>query len=55
MECYFWAVGALYEPQYSLARMTTAKAGAVLTMIDDIYDAYGTLDELQILTSSVER
>ncbi|XP_071917183.1 vetispiradiene synthase 1-like [Coffea arabica] len=55
VECYFWAVGALYEPQYSLARMTTAKAGAVLTMIDDIYDAYGTLDELQILTSSVER
>ncbi|XP_027182158.1 viridiflorene synthase-like [Coffea eugenioides] len=54
VECYFWAVGALYEPQYSLARMTTAKAGAVLTMIDDIYDAYGTLDELQILTSSVE-
>ncbi|XP_027083600.2 sesquiterpene synthase 31-like [Coffea arabica] len=55
VECYFWAVGALYEPQYSLARMTTAKAGAVLTMIDDIYDAYGNLDELQILTSSVER
>ncbi|XP_071918653.1 viridiflorene synthase-like [Coffea arabica] len=55
VECYFWAVGTLYEPQHSLARMTFAKVAALITMIDDIYDAYGTLDELQILTDSAER
>ena len=48
VECYFWAVGTYYEPQYSLARMTFAKAIVFCGMIDDTYDAYGTLDELKI-------
>ncbi|XP_027155050.1 vetispiradiene synthase 2-like [Coffea eugenioides] len=55
VECYFWAVGTYYEPQYSLARMTFAKAIVFCGMIDDTYDAYGTLDELQIFTESIER
>nr|XP_027083589.1 viridiflorene synthase-like [Coffea arabica]XP_027102276.1 viridiflorene synthase-like [Coffea arabica] len=55
VECYFWAVGTYYEPQYSLARMTFAKAIVFAGMIDDTYDAYGTLDELKIFTESIER
>lgn len=55
VECYFWAVGTIYEPQHSLARMTLAKAIAIAGIIDDTYDAYGTLDELKILTEAVER
>ncbi|CDP18842.1 unnamed protein product [Coffea canephora] len=55
VECYFWAVGTYYEPQYSLARMTLTKATVFAGMIDDTYDAYGTLDELKIFTEAVER
>ena len=55
MECYFWDVGTIYEPRHSLARMTLAKAIAIAGIIDNTYDAYGTLDELKILTEAVER
>nr|XP_027082440.1 vetispiradiene synthase 1-like [Coffea arabica] len=55
VECYFWDVGTIYEPRHSFARMTLAKAIAIAGIIDNTYDAYGTLDELKILTEAVER
>ena len=55
VECCFWAVGLLFEPQYYKGRILVAKEAALYTIIDDIYDAYGTLDELELLTSAIER
>ncbi|GAB2293691.1 hypothetical protein Dimus_027904 [Dionaea muscipula] len=54
-EAYFWSFGPYYEPEYSLARMIFCKVFKVTSIIDDIYDAYGTIDELELFTAAVER
>ncbi|KAL5056440.1 hypothetical protein RYX36_037122, partial [Vicia faba] len=55
MECFFWAVGmAPLEPKYSDIRKALTKVGCLITLIDDIYDIYGTLDELELFTTAVE-
>ncbi|XP_006354694.1 vetispiradiene synthase 2-like [Solanum tuberosum] len=55
VECYFWTVGVYFEPQYSQARVMLAKCIAMISVIDDTYDSYGTLDELIIFTEVVDR
>ncbi|KAH0679772.1 hypothetical protein KY284_020857 [Solanum tuberosum] len=55
VECFFWAVGVYFEPQYSQARVMLAKCIAMISVIDDTYDSYGTLDELIIFTEVVDR
>nr|4GAX_A Chain A, Amorpha-4,11-diene synthase [Artemisia annua] len=55
VECYFWALASRFEPQYSRARIFLAKVIALVTLIDDIYDAYGTYEELKIFTEAIER
>ncbi|KAH0693655.1 hypothetical protein KY285_020752 [Solanum tuberosum] len=55
VECFFWAVGVYFEPQHSQARVMLAKCIAMISVIDDTYDSYGTLDELIIFTEAVDR
>ncbi|XP_027182188.1 viridiflorene synthase-like [Coffea eugenioides] len=55
VECYFWAVGTFYEPKYSFARQMFAKIAVFVAIVDDAYDAYGTLEELKIFTDAVDR
>lgn len=55
MECYFWAVGMAPEPQFRNCRKVVTKMFAFVTTIDDIYDVYCTLDELELFTEAVER
>ncbi|CAA2988682.1 (-)-germacrene D synthase [Olea europaea subsp. europaea] len=55
VECYSWALGVYYEPQYSHGRKMLAKVIAMISVIDDIYDVYGTLDELTLLLDAIER
>ncbi|XAR55430.1 Tricyclene synthase [Bertholletia excelsa] len=55
MECFFWAVGMVPEPQFSECRKGLAKALALISAIDDVYDVYGSLEELQLFTHAVER
>ncbi|XP_058072967.1 beta-cubebene synthase isoform X2 [Magnolia sinica] len=55
LEGYFWTVGVYFEPHYSRARMIMTKMIAFATVIDDIYDVYGTLEELELLTATIER
>lgn len=56
MECFFWAVGmAPLEPKFSDLRKGLTKVSSLITLIDDIYDIYGTLDELELFTATVER
>nr|GEZ92501.1 amorpha-4,11-diene synthase [Tanacetum cinerariifolium] len=50
-----WALGARFEPQYSLARIFFSKFVAIIALIDDIYDAYGTFEELIIITEAIQR
>ena len=44
-----------FEPQYSLARKILTKVLTLTSVIDDIYDAYGTLEELEPFTEAIER
>ncbi|ESW04998.1 hypothetical protein PHAVU_011G143100, partial [Phaseolus vulgaris] len=53
VECCFWILGVYFEPQYS--RWITTKVIALASTIDDLYDAYGTIDELELFTSAIER
>ncbi|KAG6511251.1 terpene synthase 10-like [Zingiber officinale] len=54
-ENYLWALGFTYEPESWRCRMIQTKVICFLTLIDDIYDVYGTLDELQLFTDAVDR
>nr|UXP86185.1 putative monoterpene synthase [Meistera aculeata] len=54
-ESYLWAVGFAYEPDSWRCRMIQTKICCFITLIDDIYDVYGTLDELQLFTDVVDR
>ncbi|KAJ1375497.1 Terpenoid cyclases/protein prenyltransferase alpha-alpha toroid [Sesbania bispinosa] len=54
MECFFWTVGMAFEPQFSDLRKGLTKVTSLITTIDDVYDVYGTLDELELFTTAVE-
>ncbi|XP_042019971.1 beta-caryophyllene synthase-like [Salvia splendens] len=55
VECYFWIVGVYFEPRYAIARKLLTKVIYMASVLDDIYDVYGTLDELTLFTSIVRR
>ena len=42
-------------PQYLLGLNFLTKATTILTVADDIYDSYGTIEELELLNEAVER
>lgn len=54
-ELYLWAVGIFLEPHYSQARITISKMAQLVLVLDDIYDAYGTIEELRLLTDAINR
>ncbi|XP_062023570.1 (-)-alpha-pinene synthase-like isoform X2 [Rosa rugosa] len=55
VELFFWIVGVYFEPQYSMGRIIMTKVAILLTVLDDIYDAYGTFEELVIFTEAIDR
>ncbi|KAJ4981749.1 hypothetical protein NE237_032586 [Protea cynaroides] len=55
VECFLWSVGIVFEPQYGCLRKWLTKIMNLILLIDDIYDIYGTLDEIQQFTDAVER
>ncbi|XP_015965435.1 probable terpene synthase 2 [Arachis duranensis] len=55
VECYYWSLGVYFEPQFCRARKIMTKTLGMLSIIDDTYDAYGTIDELELFTQAIER
>ncbi|XP_040988311.1 (-)-germacrene D synthase-like isoform X2 [Juglans microcarpa x Juglans regia] len=55
VECYFWILGVYFEPQYCFARRMLTKVISMTSVIDDIYDVYGTIEELDLFTEAIER
>ncbi|XP_044473191.1 probable terpene synthase 12 [Mangifera indica] len=55
MECFLGTVGMISDPQFSNCRKGLTKVNLFITIIDDIYDLYGSLDELEHFTDAVER
>ncbi|KAM7493631.1 hypothetical protein LguiB_028240 [Lonicera macranthoides] len=45
----------LQETEYFLARMILTKVICLTSVIDDIYDAYGTIEELILFTNAIQR
>ena len=40
---------------FGYSRRISTMVNALITTIDDVYDVYGTLDELELFTDAVER
>ncbi|OMO55306.1 hypothetical protein CCACVL1_27317 [Corchorus capsularis] len=55
VECYFWAMGSVPEPQFYKCRRNLTKFGSLATVLDDVYDVYGTMEELNAYTNAVNR
>nr|UXP86184.1 putative sesquiterpene synthase 3 [Meistera aculeata] len=55
VECYYWILNVYFEPQYSRARLICTRVISFLSLMDDIYDNYSTLQESQLLTEAIQR
>ncbi|KAJ6850203.1 terpene synthase 10-like [Iris pallida] len=55
VENYLFCIGWAFEPKFERCRKNLTKVNSFVTTIDDIYDVHGTLDELELFTSAVER
>ncbi|KAK1326647.1 putative terpene synthase 11 [Acorus calamus] len=55
LECFLWTAGMFPEPCYSKCRIQEAKAVAILLVIDDVYDCYGSLEDLTLFTDAIRR
>ncbi|XP_038692011.1 casbene synthase, chloroplastic-like [Tripterygium wilfordii] len=54
-EIYMWTVAVYFEPQYRRARIILTKIMKLMSIMDDTYDSYATIDELRILIDAIER
>ncbi|KAI7756380.1 hypothetical protein M8C21_004485, partial [Ambrosia artemisiifolia] len=52
---YLWPMASLTDPSLSEQRIELTKPIALVFLIDDIFDIYGTLDELILFTEAVKR
>lgn len=55
VECFIWTVGVAPQPFHGHCREELTKVNSLVTVLDDIYDVYGTLDELQLFTQAIHR
>ena len=54
-ESVFWAIGMASQPQLGNFRREMTILIVLITIIDYIYDAYGTLEELELFTKAIDR
>ncbi|XP_072081407.1 probable terpene synthase 2 isoform X2 [Arachis hypogaea] len=55
VEAYFWPLAISSDPNYSTARMLITKLTVCISFLDDTYDAYATLQELELFTQAIQR
>ncbi|XP_057766271.1 gamma-cadinene synthase-like [Salvia miltiorrhiza] len=55
VECYLLGTAYGYEPQYAHVRRDVAKSVLMVTVMDDMYDNYATLEEAQLFTHILDR
>ncbi|GMH24921.1 hypothetical protein Nepgr_026764 [Nepenthes gracilis] len=55
VEYFFLAIMVYFEPDYSEARMLATKLIHLITTVDDAYDHYGTMKELELFMDAIER
>ncbi|XP_050288829.1 (E,E)-alpha-farnesene synthase-like [Quercus robur] len=54
-ESFMCSVGLAFEPEYTCLRKWLTKVIILILIIDDVYDVYGTLEELKHFTNAVNR
>ncbi|XP_075664510.1 (E,E)-alpha-farnesene synthase-like [Castanea sativa] len=54
-ESFMCSVGLAFEPEYTCLRKWLTKVVTLTLIIDDVYDVYGTLEELKHFTNVVNR
>ena len=55
LKWYIWSLACLSDPTLSEERVELTKPISFIYIIDDIFDVYGTLDELTLFTEVVSR
>nr|AZM65215.1 tergamotene synthase [Santalum album] len=55
MQSYMYGTAVTSDPQFKLARETIVKTGSLITIVDDVYDVFGSIDELELYTNFVDR
>jgi (3S)-linalool synthase len=55
LKWYIWSLACLRDPTLSEERIELTKPISLIYIIDDIFDIYGTLDELTLFTEAVSR
>lgn len=55
VESYCWLMVIRHEPNCSRARLIANKLLNFITILDDFYDSYGTLEESRLLTDAIQR
>ncbi|KAK9052913.1 hypothetical protein SSX86_029543 [Deinandra increscens subsp. villosa] len=55
VEGFFWILAVYFEPQHSESRIFLMKACNLVIILDDMYDNYGTYEELEIFTKAVQK
>ncbi|KAF7847319.1 hypothetical protein BT93_L3090 [Corymbia citriodora subsp. variegata] len=55
VELFFWTSGLYFEPKFATARNILTKVVSLTSILDDIYDVYGTLEEIELLTEAIQK
>ncbi|XP_039171026.1 (-)-germacrene D synthase-like [Eucalyptus grandis] len=55
VELFFWTTGIYFEPEFAMAREILTKVISLASIMDDIYDVYGTLEELALLNEAIQK
>ncbi|MED6212873.1 hypothetical protein PIB30_087586 [Stylosanthes scabra] len=55
LKWYLWSMACFTDPSFSDQRLELSKPISLVYVIDDIYDVYGTLDQLVLFTDAVKR
>nr|WHL34563.1 terpene synthase 24v3 [Aquilegia viridiflora var. atropurpurea] len=52
---FVWSLAMAFEPRFARVREVISKLLILLTVLDDMYDTRGSLEELELFTDAVER
>ncbi|KAL4200963.1 hypothetical protein AMTRI_Chr02g213760 [Amborella trichopoda] len=55
VETLWCTIGLIFEPEFSMTREALTKIGCLMASIDDVYDIYGSQDELELFPMAVQR